>query len=151
MGGEKGRMNFSCPNKLDPATNDAWIRDNKYCKYHKDHGHLTEHYRELNTFLETQVKNGKLKEYIINIVQGKAKEGCKPSKGKGKRERSRNPNDSYSGDQQKRRVVDVIFGGGSAGKSQSYTWKVLHTTAKPEKNTKNGSYPSEGINFQRKT
>lgn len=41
----------------------------KYCKYHLDCGHLTEHYRELSAFLESMIIEGKIKEHIQRIAR----------------------------------------------------------------------------------
>lgn len=79
--------------------------------------------------MDTQVKMGKLKQYVNTI--GKPKQGCKPPKSKRKWKRSRSPDDN-----QKRRVVNVIFGGGSVGQSRSYARKVMHTTTKAESKKK---------------
>lgn len=61
----KGKMKFwSQSSVLRKSSEKERSKSNKYYKYHKDYGHHTEHRRELFAFLETLVKEGKLKEYV---------------------------------------------------------------------------------------
>lgn len=58
-------------------------------KYHMDHKHLTEHCRELVTFLENLIKERKLQEYV-------AKDKQKPKKKKAEEKRARSPSPDSS-------------------------------------------------------
>ena len=41
------------------------LRDKrKYCRFHKDHGHYTEDYRDLKEQIEELICNGKLQQYV---------------------------------------------------------------------------------------
>ena len=48
-----------------PLHSSPHIRDkNKYCRFHKDHGHYTEDYRDLKEQIEELIKKGKLQKYV---------------------------------------------------------------------------------------
>ena len=38
----------------------------KYCRFHKDHGHYTEDYRDLNEQIEELIWKGKLQKFVKN-------------------------------------------------------------------------------------
>ena len=43
------------------------IRDkNKYCRFHMNHGHYTEDYRDLKEQIEELIQKGKLQKYVKN-------------------------------------------------------------------------------------
>ena len=41
---------------------------NKYCHFHKDHGHLTAECIELRRQIENHIQNGELKEFVMAMV-----------------------------------------------------------------------------------
>lgn len=91
----------------------------KYYKYHKDHRHFTKHCRELDAFLESLFKEGKLQKYV-----SKDSQKLKTKKAKGKRPLSPTL-ESRGSEERGTNLVNVIYGGRSMGESRSYTWKVL--------------------------
>ena len=41
------------------------MRDKKkYCRFHRDHGHLTEECRDINEQMEELIRKGKLQKYV---------------------------------------------------------------------------------------
>lgn len=103
------------------------MKSRKYCRYHKDHGHLTEQCQELGAFLEKLIKEGKIQEYATtDTTQPKSK------KSKGKRPRSPTP-ESSNNEKRGTNLVNVIYGGGSIEESRSYTRKVLSTSTSDTK------------------
>ncbi|XP_023897041.1 uncharacterized protein LOC112008911 [Quercus suber] len=50
---------------------------NKYCRFHKDHGHYTEDCRDLKEQIEELIRKGKLQRYVKKGEFGKFKDGNK--------------------------------------------------------------------------
>ncbi|XP_030970585.1 uncharacterized protein LOC115990960 [Quercus lobata] len=54
------------------------VRDkNKYCRFHKDHGHNTEDCRDLNEQIGELIRKGKLQKYVKNEEYNKFRDGNK--------------------------------------------------------------------------
>ena len=52
---------------LKPLHSSPHIRNkNKYCRFHKDHGHYTEDCRDLKEQIEELIRKGKLQKYVKN-------------------------------------------------------------------------------------
>ena len=61
-----------------PLHSSPHIRDkNKYCRFHKDHGHYTEDCRDLKEQIEELIQKGKLQKYVKNWEYSNFKEGNK--------------------------------------------------------------------------
>ena len=61
-----------------PLHSSPYIRDkNKYCHFHKDHGHYTEDCRDLKEQIEELIQKGKLQKYVKNGEYSNFKEGNK--------------------------------------------------------------------------
>ena len=54
------------------------VRDkNKYCRFHKDHGHNTEDCRDLKEQIEELIRKGKLQKYVNKGEYSKFRDGNK--------------------------------------------------------------------------
>ena len=63
------------PRPLHSSSN---IRDkNKYCRFHKDHGHNMEDCRDLNEQIEELIRKGKLQKYVKKGEYSKFRDGNK--------------------------------------------------------------------------
>ena len=75
------------------------VRDkNKYCRFHKDHGHNTEDCRDLKEQIEKLIRKGKLQKYVKNGEYSKFRDSNK----------SQNGTSSKSGDRSSQPPQDVI-------------------------------------------
>ena len=75
------------------------VRDkNKYCQFHKDHGHNTEDCRDLKEQIEKLIRKGKLQKYVKNGEYSKFRDSNK----------SQNGTSSKSGDRSSQPPQDVI-------------------------------------------
>ena len=74
------RVHFAIPNLKwpRPLHLSPYICDkNKYCRFHKDHGHYTENCRDLKEQIEELIRKGKLLKYVKNGENSNFKGGNK--------------------------------------------------------------------------
>lgn len=62
MAEEKGML--SPPRPMRERESTKRQRSNKYCRFHKDKGHITEDYRQLKNAIEKLIRKGYLSEFI---------------------------------------------------------------------------------------
>ena len=63
---------------LRPLHSSSNVRDkNKYCWFHKDHGHYTEDCRDLKEQVEELIQKGKLQNYVKNGEPRRFRDGNK--------------------------------------------------------------------------
>ena len=61
-----------------PLHSSPHVRDkNKYCRFHKDHGHYTKDYRDLKEQIEELIRKGKLQKYMKKEEYSNFKRGSK--------------------------------------------------------------------------
>lgn len=74
----RGKVTFPDAHPLISDSKDVHRKSNKYCKFHKEHDHLTEHGWELVVYINHLVCQGELEEYVKNIL-GCQQDKCKPA------------------------------------------------------------------------
>ena len=86
---------------------------NKYCRFHKDHGHYTEDCRDLKEQIEELIRKGKLQKYVKKGEYSNFKRGSK-----GQREfSSKNDDHPHQPPQDIIREIKTIAGGSIIGGS----------------------------------
>ena len=66
------------------------VRDkNKYCRFHKDHGHNTKDFRDLKEQIEELIRKGKLQKYVKKGEYSKFRDGNKNQYGSSSRDDDR--------------------------------------------------------------
>ena len=102
------------------------VRDkNKYCRFHKDHGHYTKDCRNLKKQIEELIRKGKLQKYVKKGESSRFRDG-----NKNQRESSSRDEDNTS--QPPQNVIGeikTIAGGPFTGRSfrslkKAYQWQV---------------------------
>ena len=126
----KRRLRFLERKPLNPETKDSRWRANKFCKFHKDSCHWIRYCRELAFYFNNLAKQGNLEEYVKN-QQGRPQERCKPDITRS-RSWSDSPSGSNSSERWPRKIMNVIYGGGSLGENGGYSRKVMMSTTIPD-------------------
>ena len=92
---------FRWPGKIRSDL-DSWPK-NLYCRFHRDHGHLTENCLALKEQVETLIRQGKLQKYVSRPPN------TRPPKPQGPKEQIENPKSGLAGE------IRTIVGGPTAG------------------------------------
>lgn len=111
---------------LDQEPKSDRVKGEKYCKFHNDHGHITEHCRAFYAYIERLIRDGELGNYAKgsrnhNKWQIDKNDNCSPSL-VDRTESENNP----------RKTINVIFGGDSMGQNKGYTRKVMLSRYEPQ-------------------
>uniref|UniRef100_A0A2N9GDN4 Reverse transcriptase domain-containing protein n=1 Tax=Fagus sylvatica TaxID=28930 RepID=A0A2N9GDN4_FAGSY len=96
---------------------DSWPK-NLYCRYHRDHGHLTENYLALKEQVKTLIRQGKLQKYVSRPPT------ARPPKPQGPKERIENPKPGLAGEI-KTIVEGPTIGGTSRTSRKAYARQTL--------------------------
>lgn len=92
----RSRTDFPTTPSLDPETKSNRVKGGKYCKFHKNHGHLTDKCREFFAYVERLICEGE----IDNFVKGHRGHDNYKSDQKGKHPRPPSPDSDDSKNRQ---------------------------------------------------
>ena len=99
---------------LRPLHSSPSVRDkNKYCRFHKDHGHNTEDCRDLKEQIEESIRKGKLQKYVKKGEYSKFKNDNKSQH----ESSSRNDDRPFQPPQDVIGEIKMIIGGPFTGES----------------------------------
>lgn len=119
----KNRKDFPKSYLMHSSSKGDCHKYGKYCKYHKDYGHLIENCLELSTYFNKLVRQGEIDEYLKKPC-GRQQDKCRLDN-KHTRSCSNSPGGLDSSETRTRKVIKMIFSGGSVSQNWSYSCKVI--------------------------
>ncbi|GAV72997.1 hypothetical protein CFOL_v3_16484, partial [Cephalotus follicularis] len=106
---EQDKVPFQWPEKMRAPTENRSVE--KYCRYHRDHGHDTEECRQLKNQIEDLIRKGHLRKYVDrDAPQGRREQ---------RREEAPRQQEEQQQQQQPRGVIHTISGGVASGGDDS--------------------------------
>ncbi|GAV56861.1 hypothetical protein CFOL_v3_00402 [Cephalotus follicularis] len=100
---EQDKVPFHWPEKLRTPAENRNVE--KYCRYHRDHGHDTEECRQLKNQIEDLIRKGHLRRYVDRDAP----------QGRREQRREEAPRQQEEQQQQPRGVIHTISGGVASG------------------------------------